>query len=83
MNPFRDSTDVLHDRASLARRLSHDGYLFFPRLIPPDYVCKLRQSMLKILDNAGWIDTGSGFDLESAIGNSKSIVPTRIRQLRK
>ena len=75
MNPFRDSTDILHDRASLARRLSHDGYLFFPRLIPPDYVCKLRQSMLKILDNAGWIDTGSGYDLESAIGNSKSFVP--------
>ena len=75
MNPFRDSTDILHDSASLARRLSHDGYLFFPRLIPPDYVCKLRQSMLKILDNAGWIDTGSGYDLESAIGNSKSFVP--------
>ena len=75
MNPFRDSTDILHDRASLARRLSHDGYLFFPRLIPPDYVYKLRRSMLKILDNAGWIDTGSGYDLESAIGNSKSFVP--------
>ena len=75
MNPFRDSTDILHDRASLASRLSQDGYLFFPRLIPADDVRKLRKGMLKILENAGWLDTGAGYDLESAIGNSKSFVP--------
>ena len=75
MNPFRDSTDILHDRGSLAGRLSDDGYLFFPRLIPTDDVYKLRKGMLSILDKAGWIDTVSGDDLESAIGNSKSFVP--------
>jgi hypothetical protein len=43
----------------LNQRLEHDGYLFFKRLLNPDRLLELRREMLTIMQEGGWLVTGT------------------------
>jgi ectoine hydroxylase-related dioxygenase (phytanoyl-CoA dioxygenase family) len=59
---FVDSTDLLGDPASLRDRAGRDGYLFFRGLLPASDLAELRSDMLAIVEQNGWLETGSGVD---------------------
>ena len=54
---FRDSTPLLADPIALRARAAADGYLFFKQLLPKTDVQALRDLMLTIVAERGWLDT--------------------------
>ena len=50
-----DSTAIVGDRAALARRAKHDGYLFFRGLVPRPVILGLRRRFLEIAAAADWL----------------------------
>ena len=59
LNEFQISNDALNDEIELRRRINEEGYLFFRKLQNPDRLLKLRQDMLNVINNGGWLDSGS------------------------
>ena len=57
MNPFLDSTDVQDDGSELLVRMERDGYLFIRELLPADLLEDLRQRLLQMAAEGGWVDT--------------------------
>ncbi len=53
--PFRNSTAVLDDGRELNQRMQRDGYLFIQGLLPPQVLESLRQQVLTIERDAGWV----------------------------
>lgn len=53
-SPFVDSTALLADADALRKRAEDDGYLFFKRFLPADYVLELRAQILAVTDRYGW-----------------------------
>lgn len=54
-----ESNDAIADEQELQRRLEHDGYLFFRKLLDPDRLMALRRSMLSVMQDHGWIQPGT------------------------
>lgn len=59
MEPLRDASHLLHHRDALVARLSADGYLFLPSLIPNDEVEPVRREVSLALASEGWLAPGS------------------------
>jgi hypothetical protein len=51
--PFDDSTDLLGHPGELRARAERDGYLFFPGLLDPEPILRLRAKVLDILTRHG------------------------------
>ena len=56
MKKFKDSSKIRLQNELLKKRLQDEGYLFLPGLIPKEDVLKVRQKMISILNEFGWID---------------------------
>jgi hypothetical protein len=59
---FLDSTEVMDNGPELYRRVQRNGYLFLRGLLPPAVVEDLRWEWLRILGQAGWIDTSTSLE---------------------
>lgn len=55
MQPFVDSTEILSDGPALAARIERDGYLFIRGLLPADAVRNVRQQLLEVAAEGGWL----------------------------
>jgi len=53
--PMRSSNDLLADADGLRARMEEDSYLYFEQVIDPDRVAALREDILDVLLDAGWI----------------------------
>jgi hypothetical protein len=53
---FVDSTDLVRNGPALRERMKRDGYLFLRDAGPKDRLLKLRQDMLELCRDAGWLD---------------------------
>jgi len=58
MRSFLDSSDIADDGTALAERVSQDGYIYLPRLIPRDVVMDLRRQLLALAAEGGWLKPG-------------------------
>jgi hypothetical protein len=76
MQPFRDSTDLIHDGPALGARVAEDGYLFFRGLIPPADILAARRRMLDLIDAAGWLDRDSPDDLAAVTRPNAFVLDT-------
>ena len=56
MRPLRDSTDLFDNGPALRQRVAEDGYLFFRGVLPREPVMAVREQLLEILAEAGWLD---------------------------
>lgn len=61
LESFVESNDILNDPQTLRRRFRMEGYLLIRGLLPKDLVLDLRQRILGICDEAGWIREGTDF----------------------
>ncbi len=59
LKELRASNDALPDAAELQRRLAAEGYLFFKRLVAPEKLWRLRQEMMSVIQDVGWLIAGS------------------------
>ena len=59
VEPFLDSTSLLTDPASLRERARELGYLFFPALLDTTPIQAVRQQVLEICADHGWIEPGT------------------------
>lgn len=59
LGTFRDSSDIAHDQEALRRRMTEEGYLYFPQLIEPETVLGVRAQILEELGKVGWLEEGS------------------------
>jgi hypothetical protein len=59
LNEFRVSNDVLGDAAALQHRMHEDGYLFIKKLQDPDKLLALRQEIMQVIMNGGWLIKGT------------------------
>ena len=75
MEKFKDSNKIRLQGELLKKRLQDEGYLFLAALIPKEDVLKVRQKMISILNEFGWIDNSSGNKLDDAVGNEQAFVP--------
>jgi hypothetical protein len=57
--PFRDSTEHLHDGETLRARLAEDGYLFLRGLLPREAILDVRARLLNKAAERGWLDPDS------------------------
>ncbi|MDA0745602.1 MAG: phytanoyl-CoA dioxygenase family protein [bacterium] len=53
------SNDLSNDPEALRARMAEDGYLFFRKLQDPDKLWNLRREILTVLQQAGWIVSGT------------------------
>lgn len=53
---FVDSSDLLADADALRQRAEAQGYLFFKQLIPRDDLMAVRQELLDVVRQNGWLD---------------------------
>lgn len=56
---FRVSNDALDDTEELRCRIGNDGYLFFRQLQNPDKLLALRREMLGVMQQGGWLVSGT------------------------
>ena len=70
MEPFRDSCDILQDRAGLAARMAQEGYLFVPGLLPAEPIEAVRRQLLERAGEGGWLQAGQ--PLELGLANPKA-----------
>ena len=59
MSPFLESNGLLNSPAGLRKRLRTDGYLFFRDILSKEQVLDLRQQILEICEQAGWLRPGA------------------------
>jgi hypothetical protein len=57
--PFEDATPLLNDPPTLRHQAERDGFLFFRALLPPEPLIDLRQRMLQVVADHGWIAPGT------------------------
>ena len=55
-----DSTELLTDPVALQKRAGEEGYLYFKRFLPAEYVMELRGDILAVMDTYGWRLPGQG-----------------------
>ena len=55
VEPFVDSTPLLHDSYALRARLDMQGYLFLRNILPKSLLETLRSQILKILAKSDWL----------------------------
>tara|TARA_B100000745_G_scaffold141587_1_gene92526 strand:+ start:1873 stop:2769 length:897 start_codon:yes stop_codon:yes gene_type:complete len=56
LSPLIKSNDIRYDGAALRQQAHCQGYLFFPALIGPASILKIRSDIVSILQQVGWID---------------------------
>ncbi|MBB6732179.1 phytanoyl-CoA dioxygenase family protein [Cohnella zeiphila] len=56
MGQLRDSMELLHDMPKLRKRLEKEGYLFFRGLLDAEELLRIREDMLSIADEYGFVD---------------------------
>lgn len=56
MGQLKDSMDILHDMPRLRQRLSDEGCLFFRGLLNAEELGAIREDMLKLADEYGYVD---------------------------
>ena len=56
---LRISNDIMEDAEALRERIDGEGYLFFKRLQRPEKLLKLRQQMLTVMQEGGWLIAGT------------------------
>lgn len=56
--PMTASNDLLGDDEALRRLMDEEGYLYFRGLLPADRIAALRERMLSLLAEHGWIAAG-------------------------
>lgn len=61
IEPLVDRTDLLNQPEKLRRIGAESGYLFFAGLLPPHKVNNVRNKILAVCDNHGWIKQGSDY----------------------
>jgi ectoine hydroxylase-related dioxygenase (phytanoyl-CoA dioxygenase family) len=59
VEPFFDATPLLADGTALRARADESGYLFFPGLLDTDPIHLVRQQVLEICAEHGWIEPGT------------------------
>ena len=65
VKPLFDATSLLSDPIRLQDRARQEGYLYFKGLIDPLPILKLRQQILQVCLEQGWLD--DGFPLDEGI----------------
>lgn len=60
ISEFRVSNDALQNAEELRRRIVTEGYIFIRRLVRPDPLLELRQHILTVLAESGWLVPGTG-----------------------
>ena len=65
--PMTASNDLLGDDEALRRRMDEEGYLYFRGLLPADRIAELRERMLALLAEHGWIAAGKQRDEARAV----------------
>ena len=56
---LRISNDIMEDAEALRERIDGEGYLFFKRLQRPEKLLELRQQMLTVMQEGGWLIAGT------------------------
>ena len=56
---LRISNDIMEDAEALKERIDGEGYLFFKRLQRPEKLLELRQQMLTVMQEGGWLIAGT------------------------
>ena len=56
---LRISNDIMEDAEALRERIDGEGYLFFQRLQRPEKLLELRQQMLTVMQEGGWLIAGT------------------------
>lgn len=59
MQPFTDSTAIMHDGDALRARMAEDGYLFVRGLVPRDDIMAVRRQLLEQASAGGWLRAGT------------------------
>ena len=59
-SPLVDSTALLADRVALQKRADEEGYLYFKKFLPAEYVMDLRGDILEVMDKYRWRLPGQG-----------------------
>ena len=59
ISEFRVSNDALQNAEELRRRIATEGYIFIRRLIRPEPLLELRQHILTVLAEGGWLVPGT------------------------
>ncbi|HEY8289731.1 MAG TPA: hypothetical protein VIG49_10710, partial [Acetobacteraceae bacterium] len=67
--PFRDSTEHLHDGETQRARLAEDGYLFLRGLFPREAILDVRARLLNKAKEGGWLAP----DSPVAVGVANSV----------
>ncbi|TDC32080.1 phytanoyl-CoA dioxygenase family protein, partial [Kribbella albertanoniae] len=70
MKDLTDSSDLLHNAATLRSRLSEDGFLFFRGLLPAAVIDDVRGQIAQILADSHWLVPGSAPDELRASGRA-------------
>src|SRR5947209_12017644 len=65
---FRVSNNVIDDPEELRRRIDAEGYLFFRSLQNPDKLRALRQEILGVCREGGWLKDGT--ELQDGIADT-------------
>ena len=56
---LRISNDIMEDADALRERIDDEGYLFFKQLQRPEKLLELRQQMLTVMQEGGWLIAGT------------------------
>lgn len=72
VEPFQDSTALLSDPPALRERAAELGYLFFPGLLDTSPILSVRQQVLEICADHGWIQPES--DLAAGIAIDDDVI---------
>ena len=60
MENFKSSNDILDNDEKIRQRIIDDGYLYLQNFFPKKKIIEIRNRMLSIINEAGWIDTSNG-----------------------
>ena len=59
LKELKVSNDAMNDLQELRRRIQDEGYLFFKRLQDPDKLRDLREQMMDVIQEGGWLVPGT------------------------
>ena len=75
MENFKSSNDILDNDEKIRQRIIDDGYLYLQNFFPKKKIIEIRNRMLSIINEAGWIDTSNGKNFKEAIAKIDAFVP--------
>ncbi|MFE7129649.1 phytanoyl-CoA dioxygenase family protein [Streptomyces sp. NPDC057638] len=79
---FTDSSRLLRDRAALTRRLATDGYVFLPGFLPARRIAAVRDAVLALAREAGWLLPGDPGDPHPLTNPAAAVWPPDPRYAR-